>query len=83
LLFMPTGSSLDATSEPTQRIDHLALLVPSITSLEAWRNQLNAAGIEVEIEEQPVGASITLHDPDGLEVELFCPAEGSPLAVGH
>jgi catechol 2,3-dioxygenase-like lactoylglutathione lyase family enzyme len=83
LLFRPTGSPLEPTSTPTQRIDHLALLVPSPASLEAWRSRLAGAGIDVEIEEQAVGASITLFDPDGLEVELFCPASGSPLAVGH
>jgi catechol 2,3-dioxygenase-like lactoylglutathione lyase family enzyme len=81
LLFRPTGAAIEPTSASTQRIDHLALLVPSIASLEGWRSRLSGAGIEVEIEEQAVGASITLFDPDGLEVELFCPAEGSPLAV--
>jgi catechol-2,3-dioxygenase len=83
LLFRPTGSPLEATSSSAQRIDHLALLVPSTAALEAWRGRLAEIGMDVEIEEQPVGASITLHDPDGLEVELFCPSDGSPLTVGH
>jgi len=83
LLFRPTGSSMDPTSNAGQRIDHLALLVPTPASLEAWRDQLTAAGLDVEIEQQSVGSSITLYDPDGLEVELFCPADGSPLAVGQ
>jgi len=83
LLFRPTGSAMEPTSSVAQRIDHLALLVPSIDTLEAWRIQLSEAGIDTKIEEASVGSSITLHDPDGLEIELFCPADGSPLAVGR
>jgi catechol-2,3-dioxygenase len=82
LLFRPVGAPVDPSSAPSQRLDHLALFVPTIESLEAWRRHLAGVGIATEIERQAVGASITLHDPDGLEVELFCPAEGSPLAVG-
>jgi len=83
LLFLPTGSPMEPTSSAAQRIDHLALLVPSMDSLEAWRTQLNEAGIDAKIDEASVGSSITLHDPDGLEVELFCPSDGSPLAVSR
>ena len=82
LLLRPTGMPMDPTSTPAQRIDHLALLVPTVAALGGWRDRLGGIGIEVDIEEQPVGASITLHDPDGLEVELFCPCEGSPLTTG-
>lgn len=81
LILKPTSSPMEPTSAPTQRIDHLALLLPAMSSLDAWRDRLSDNGIEVEIEHQAVGASITLHDPDGLEVELFCPSEGSPLNV--
>jgi hypothetical protein len=38
-------------------------------------------GIDVEIDHQPRSASITLHDPDGVEIELFTPSEGSILEV--
>jgi catechol 2,3-dioxygenase len=81
LLLRPTGSPMEPTTAASQRIDHLALLVPTMSALEAWRGRLGDNGIEVELEHQPVGASITLHDPDGLEVELFYPSEGSPLSV--
>jgi catechol 2,3-dioxygenase-like lactoylglutathione lyase family enzyme len=81
VILRPTSSPLEPTSAATQRIDHLALLVPAMSSLDAWRDRLRDNGIEVEVEQQAVGASITLHDPDGLEVELFCPSEGSPLNV--
>jgi len=82
LLFRPTGSPIAPSSTPTERLEHMALLVPSAADLEGWRSHLETLGIDAPIDRQPVGASITLHDPDGLEVELFCPAEGSPLAVG-
>jgi catechol-2,3-dioxygenase len=81
LMLRPTPSPIEPTSAATQRIDHLALLVPSLRALDAWRDRLRSKGIEVEVDHQAVGASITLCDPDGLEVELFCPAEGSPLSV--
>lgn len=81
LLFRADGTPGAPAASPTERLDHLALLVPTAESLEAWRRRLLGLGIEAEIERQAVGASITLHDPDGLEIELFCPAEDSPLSV--
>lgn len=81
LLFRPVDGELPASSEPTQRLDHIALHVPTAEALEAWRSDLAAKGIDTEIERAPFGDSITLFDPDGLEVELFAPAAGSVMAV--
>jgi catechol-2,3-dioxygenase len=81
LLFRPADKAPAPSSSEGQRLDHLALLVPSINELETWQETLAAKGIDVEIERQGVGASITLYDPDGLEVELFSPADGSVLDV--
>jgi catechol-2,3-dioxygenase len=83
LLFRPTddGHSLSPVAE--QRLDHLAMLVPTVEALEQWRADLSARGVEVEIEHSAmVGSSITLFDPDGLEIELFTPAPGTVLDVG-
>lgn len=82
LLFRPTTEALAPSSAPGQHLDHVALHVPSLEALETWRSDLAAKGIETEIEHASVGSSITLHDPDGREVELFTPAEGSALRVG-
>jgi catechol 2,3-dioxygenase-like lactoylglutathione lyase family enzyme len=82
LLFREAEEAPAPSSSEGQRLDHIALHVPSLAALEHWRDGLASQGIEVEIERQPVGASITLHDPDGLEVELFAPAAGSVLDVG-
>jgi len=39
--------------------------------------------VEATIDELPgLGCSITVHDPDGLEIELFTPAPGSVLHAG-
>ena len=81
LLFRPTDDDLAPSSSPAQRLDHIALNVGSVETLQAWRIDLATKGIDVEIETQDVGSSITLHDPDGLEVELFAPAAGSVLEV--
>lgn len=82
ILLRPTDEALVPTSEPTQRIDHLALHVPTIEGLEAWRVALRERGIEAEVDHVAnIGSSITLHDPDGLEIELFTPGAGSPLEV--
>ena len=83
LLLREVEHSIDASSETSQRLDHIALHVPTLDALEEWRATLAERDVEVEIERQPgVGASITLYDPDGLEVELFTPETGTPLDVG-
>jgi catechol 2,3-dioxygenase-like lactoylglutathione lyase family enzyme len=81
LLFRPIGEPVDASSDESQRLEHIALHVPTEEDLEAWRDELAAKGIVAGIDRVGVGASITLHDPDGLEVELFTPAAGGVLDV--
>jgi catechol-2,3-dioxygenase len=81
LLFRPTESELSPSSSPAQHLDHIAMHVPSLEALESWRVDLAAKGIDTEIEHAAFGSSITLHDPDGREIELFTPAEGSVLQV--
>ena len=55
--------------------------VPTVEALEEWRVTLASRGVAVEIERAMVGCSITLFDPDGVEIELFCPAPGRVLDV--
>jgi catechol-2,3-dioxygenase len=81
LLFRPTGEPLDPSSSPAQHLDHIAMHVPTLEALEAWRVDLAAKGIDTEIDHASVGSSITLFDPDGREIELFTPGEGSVLQV--
>jgi glyoxylase I family protein len=85
LLFRPSDEARVSSALPTQRLDHLALHVPSLSALEVWQQQLAQKGIEADIDHATVGSSITLYDPDGLEVELFAPNPGGgldPLAPG-
>ena len=82
LLLRPCDEATEPSSSPRQRLDHIAMLVPSVAELEGWQRTLASKGIDVEIDHQPsIGASITLHDPDGVEIELFTPSEGSILEV--
>jgi catechol-2,3-dioxygenase len=79
LLFRPSDEARVSSALPTQRLDHLALHVPSVSALEAWQRDLAQKGVDAEIDHATVGSSITLHDPDGLEVELFAPNPGGGL----
>jgi catechol 2,3-dioxygenase len=79
LLFRPTDEEQVPSSVPGQRLEHLALHVPTPAALAAWREELELKGIEVKVDDGRVGSSITLHDPDGLEVELFSPTLGGVL----
>ncbi len=79
LLFRPTDEAQTPSSVPSQRLEHIALHVPSVAALEQWQEDLGHKGLEVEIDHAAVGSSITIHDPDGLEIELFSPALGGVL----
>ena len=82
LLFRPTDDGHSLSPVPEQRLDHLAMLVPTVEALEKWRVDLASRGVDIEIEHNAtVGSSITLFDPDGLEIELFTPAVGTVLDV--
>lgn len=54
-------------------LDHLALAVPDRQALEAWEQQLSAAGIEHSpVTEVGYGWSLVFRDPDHIQLELFC-----------
>jgi catechol 2,3-dioxygenase-like lactoylglutathione lyase family enzyme len=55
-------------------LDHVALGVADRETLVAWAEHLDAEGIErSELDDNPVGLSLYLYDPDGLQVELIAP----------
>jgi catechol 2,3-dioxygenase len=81
LLLRPTEEPQVPSETPSQRLDHIALQVPSEAALAEWRDELASKGVPTEIDRVGVGSSITLHDPDGLEVELFTPTPGGVLDV--
>lgn len=58
-------------------IDHFALAVPSLDVLEAVGERLVAAGAEIgEIQRLGNEWSLFFRDPDGMELEVCCPADG-------
>ena len=53
-------------------LDHIALCVPDDATLHAWSDHLRSIGVEhVGPKVGAAGTELTLHDPDGLEVELL------------
>jgi catechol 2,3-dioxygenase-like lactoylglutathione lyase family enzyme len=61
-------------------IDHYALAVDSRATLEAVKERLLAAGAQEVGEIQQLGPewSLFFRDPDGMELEVCCPADGDP-----
>jgi catechol 2,3-dioxygenase-like lactoylglutathione lyase family enzyme len=59
-------------------IDHFALAVDSRATLEVVRERIAAAGAQEVGEVQRLGAewSLFFRDPDGMELEVCCPADG-------
>lgn len=59
-------------------IDHYALAVPSRAELEVVKDRLTAAGAQEVGQIQQLGHELSLffRDPDGMELEVCCPAEG-------
>lgn len=57
-------------------IDHFALAVDSFDTLEIVKERLLAAGAQEVGEIQKLGAewSLFFRDPDGMELEVCCPA---------
>lgn len=54
-------------------IDHFALAVDSLATLEAVRDRLVAAGAEIgEIQRLGSEWSLFFRDPDGMELEVCC-----------
>jgi glyoxylase I family protein len=60
-------------------LDHLSLAVSSIEELQAWTERLASAGVKHSaIKRLPgFGQMIELRDPDGIQLELHCPASVS------
>ena len=57
-------------------IDHFALAVDALGTLEAMRDRLVGAGAEVgEIQRLGPEWSLFFRDPDGMELEVCCRAE--------
>jgi glyoxylase I family protein len=55
-------------------LDHLALRLGSRSDLDAWLARLAALGIQhgaVHESDDPAYATVLLHDPDGIPIELF------------
>lgn len=61
-------------------IDHYALAVDSRPTLEAVKGRLVAAGAQEVGEIQQLGHewSLFFRDPDGMELEVCCPADADP-----
>jgi catechol 2,3-dioxygenase-like lactoylglutathione lyase family enzyme len=61
-------------------IDHYALAVDTRATLEAVRDRLLAAGAQEVGEIQQLGPewSLFFRDPDGMELEVCCPADADP-----
>jgi glyoxylase I family protein len=55
-------------------LDHLALRVDNRSDLDAWVARLAALGVHHEAiheRDEPPYATVLLHDPDGIPIELF------------
>ncbi|QBI55170.1 VOC family protein [Streptomonospora litoralis] len=57
-------------------MDHVALQVSSLGELDYWEERLT----DLDIDHSPIvhsdnGSMIQFSDPDGIQLELFCPAE--------
>jgi catechol 2,3-dioxygenase-like lactoylglutathione lyase family enzyme len=61
-------------------IDHYALAVDTRATLEAVKERLLAAGAQEVGEIQQLGPewSLFFRDPDGMELEVCCPADADP-----
>ena len=60
-------------------VDHFAFAVDSPATLERMKGRLEAAGAQEVGEIQQLGPTLSLffRDPDGMELEVCCPAESS------
>ena len=55
-------------------LDHFAFHVPEVGDLEAWARHLDAIDVAHSgIQRSDYGASISLRDPDNIQLELFAP----------
>ena len=58
-------------------VDHFALAVDSRATLEKMKERLTAAGAQEVGDVQQLGPTLSLffRDPDGMELEVCCPAD--------
>lgn len=63
----------EVPSHGTDGVGHVAFDVPDASALDAWREYLAEAGVDIELEhEWPSGGrSIYFRDPDGNSLELI------------
>lgn len=53
-------------------LDHLSFAVPARESLAEWATHFDASGIaNGGVKDEPLGAGLTLSDPDGIALELY------------
>ncbi|CAM3743411.1 VOC family protein [Nocardiopsis rhodophaea] len=57
-------------------VDHISFQVSCLGELEGWEERLT----ELDIDHSPVvhsdhGSMLSFSDPDGIQLELYCPAE--------
>lgn len=57
-------------------VDHVAFQVSCRSELDSWEDRLG----DMDVEHSPVvrsefGAVLSFTDPDGIQLEMFCPAE--------
>lgn len=65
-------SSADAASEFRTGLDHLALVVPSRTELEAWSARLAEHDVQhTELLETSTGWVLVFRDPDNIQLEFY------------
>ncbi len=74
VLGMQTATGEQATRLSSTAVDHLAFAVAGRDELEAMRERLLDAGLDVgPVFDEAVSHNVRLRDPDGLVVELTAP----------
>lgn len=73
------ASASERFDERHPGLDHVAFLVPGVAHLEAWKQRLEAHGVDhSEIKplgkDRSAGAMITLRDPDHIQLEVVATA---------
>ena len=74
VLASPNGWLVSLGSGPQAHVDHVAVGCSGRAELAQWRDTLATRGIETgTITDAPYGSGFVLHDPDGIELEMFAP----------
>ena len=71
-------------AETRTGLDHIGLMVPTRTDLEAWQARLQEHGVtaasaadrpltQSAIADEPYGSVLVFRDPDNIQLELFAP----------